>query len=44
MAIKAASVDIRDARELGRDGRIPKVFLAPRGGLRFWAQPGARWR
>lgn len=29
-------VDIRDIRELDRDGRIPSAFHAPRGMLEFW--------
>jgi rhodanese-related sulfurtransferase len=29
-------VDIRDIRELERDGRIPGAFHAPRGMLEFW--------
>jgi rhodanese-related sulfurtransferase len=32
-------VDIRDIRELERDGRIPNSFHAPRGMLEFWADP-----
>jgi rhodanese-related sulfurtransferase len=32
-------VDIRDIRELDRDGRIPGAFHAPRGMLEFWADP-----
>ena len=32
-------VDIRDIRELERDGRIPGSFHAPRGMLEFWADP-----
>ena len=29
-------VDIRDVRELDRDGRVPNAFHAPRGMLEFW--------
>jgi rhodanese-related sulfurtransferase len=32
-------VDIRDVRELGRDGRVPGAFHAPRGMLEFWIDP-----
>ena len=32
-------VDIRDIRELWRDGRIPGSFHAPRGMLEFWIDP-----
>ena len=32
-------VDIRDPRELARDGRIPGAFHAPRGMLEFWIDP-----
>ena len=32
-------VDIRDIRELNRDGRIPRAFHAPRGMLEFWVDP-----
>ncbi|MDQ2090431.1 rhodanese-like domain-containing protein [Marimonas arenosa] len=32
-------VDIRDPRELSRDGRIPGAFHAPRGMLEFWIDP-----
>ena len=32
-------VDIRDIRELGREGRIPEAFHAPRGMLEFWVDP-----
>ena len=48
-------IDIRDVRELDREGIIPGAFHAPRGMLEFWvdpqspyhkpvfAQPGARY-
>lgn len=32
-------VDIRDVRELDREGRIPDAFHAPRGMLEFWFDP-----
>lgn len=32
-------VDIRDIRELDRDGRIPGALHAPRGMLEFWVDP-----
>jgi rhodanese-related sulfurtransferase len=32
-------VDIRDIRELDRDGRIPGAMHAPRGMLEFWVDP-----
>jgi len=32
-------VDIRDIRELVRDGRIPGAVHAPRGMLEFWVDP-----
>jgi len=32
-------VDIRDVRELERDGMIPNAFHAPRGMLEFWVDP-----
>jgi rhodanese-related sulfurtransferase len=32
-------VDIRDIRELQRDGRVPGAFHAPRGMLEFWIDP-----
>lgn len=32
-------IDIRDVRELERDGIIPGAFHAPRGMLEFWACP-----
>src|SRR5689334_17298070 len=32
-------VDIRDIRELEREGRIPQSFHAPRGMLEFWVDP-----
>lgn len=32
-------VDLRDPRELARDGRIPGAFHCPRGMLEFWIDP-----
>lgn len=46
-AIKLASrddtvlVDIRDIRELQRDGRVPGAFHCPRGMLEFWIDPAS---
>jgi rhodanese-related sulfurtransferase len=34
-------VDIRDVRELNRDGRVPGAFHAPRGMLEFWVDPSS---
>ena len=32
-------VDLRDPRELAREGAIPGAFHAPRGMLEFWVDP-----
>jgi len=32
-------VDLRDIRELERDGRMPGAFHCPRGMLEFWIDP-----
>ncbi|MGH7066280.1 MAG: rhodanese-like domain-containing protein [Acetobacteraceae bacterium] len=32
-------VDLRDPREIQRDGRIPGSFSCPRGMLEFWIDP-----
>ena len=32
-------VDVRDVRELERDGIIPGAFSAPRGMIEFWVDP-----
>lgn len=32
-------VDIRDIRELEREGRVPGAFHCPRGMLEFWIDP-----
>ncbi len=34
-------VDIRDPRELERDGKIPGAFHATRGMLEFWIDPAS---
>ena len=34
-------VDIRDVRELHRDGKIPGAFHCPRGMLEFWIDPAS---
>ena len=34
-------VDIRDVREVQREGRIPGSFHAPRGMLEFWVDPAS---
>jgi rhodanese-related sulfurtransferase len=34
-------VDIRDIRELKRDGRVPGAFHCPRGMLEFWIDPSS---
>ncbi|MFG1286214.1 rhodanese-like domain-containing protein [Xanthobacter versatilis] len=35
----ALLVDVRDPRELEREGRIPGAFHCPRGMLEFWIDP-----
>lgn len=35
----AVFVDIRDVRELGREGKVPGAIHAPRGMLEFWVDP-----
>ncbi len=37
----ALLVDIRDVRELQREGVIPGALHAPRGMLEFWVDPGS---
>ncbi len=32
-------VDVRDAREIERDGTIPGAYPAPRGMIEFWIDP-----
>jgi rhodanese-related sulfurtransferase len=34
-------VDIRDIRELEREGRVPGAFHCPRGMLEFWLDPAS---
>jgi len=34
-------VDIRDVRELEREGRVPGAFHCPRGMLEFWIDPAS---
>lgn len=36
---KLQIVDIRDVRELEREGTVPGALLAPRGMLEFWVDP-----
>ncbi len=36
---EAVLVDIRDIRELGREGRVPDAIHSPRGMLEFWVDP-----
>ena len=36
---EAVLVDIRDVRELQREGTIPEAVHAPRGMLEFWVDP-----
>ncbi len=37
----AVFVDIRDPRELEREGKIPNAVHAPRGMLEFWVDPSS---
>ena len=39
MARGLVIVDIRDPREIERDGRIPGAFACTRGMLEFWIDP-----
>jgi rhodanese-related sulfurtransferase len=36
-------VDIRDIRELDREGRMPGAFHCPRGMLEFWIDPESQY-
>jgi rhodanese-related sulfurtransferase len=36
-------VDIRDIRELDREGRVPGAFHCPRGLLEFWVDPHSHY-
>ncbi|MBK5205376.1 MAG: rhodanese-like domain-containing protein [Polaromonas sp.] len=40
-AAKVQIVDIRDVRELEREGTVPGALLAPRGMLEFWVDPAS---
>ena len=39
----AVLVDIRDIRELDREGRVPGARHAPRGMLEFWFDPASEY-
>ena len=36
-------VDIRDPREIQREGKIPNSFSCPRGMLEFWIDPNSQY-
>jgi rhodanese-related sulfurtransferase len=36
---EATFIDVRDIRELEREGRVPGAFHCPRGMLEFWIDP-----
>jgi rhodanese-related sulfurtransferase len=36
-------VDLRDIRELAREGRLPGAFHCPRGMLEFWVDPQSKY-
>jgi len=36
-------VDLRDIRELNREGRVPGAFHCPRGMLEFWIDPQSQY-
>jgi rhodanese-related sulfurtransferase len=36
-------VDLRDIRELQREGRVPGAFHCPRGLLEFWIDPDSQY-
>jgi rhodanese-related sulfurtransferase len=40
---KVLLVDIRDPRELAREGKIPGALHAPRGMLEFWIDPDSQY-
>jgi rhodanese-related sulfurtransferase len=40
---EATFVDLRDIRELDREGRIPGAFHCPRGMLEFWLDPASKY-
>src|SRR4051812_22380583 len=39
----AILVDLRDIRELQREGRVPGAFHCPRGMLEFWIDPQSKY-
>lgn len=39
----ALLVDLRDVREVRREGKIPGSYHVPRGMLEFWADPDCRY-
>jgi rhodanese-related sulfurtransferase len=39
----ALFVDLRDIREVKREGRIPDSYHAPRGMLEFWVDPESQY-
>lgn len=39
----ALLVDLRDVREVKREGKIPGSYHAPRGRLEFWVDPDCRY-
>jgi rhodanese-related sulfurtransferase len=39
----AVFVDLRDVRELKREGKIPGAFHCPRGLLEFWIDPESQY-
>jgi rhodanese-related sulfurtransferase len=40
---KAMLIDVRDVRELWREGKIPGARHVPRGMLEFWADPDSEY-
>ena len=36
-------VDLRDIRELDREGRVPGAFHCPRSMLEFWIDPASKY-
>ena len=40
---KALLIDVRDVRELWREGKIPGARHVPRGMLEFWADPESQY-
>ena len=36
-------IDLRDIRELTREGRVPDAFHCPRGMLEFWIDPESKY-